>query len=135
MKNVETDLEVRISDLVKIAKENDSKLLFFQQMFYRMPLAMAIYDENRRFISANNFFCEAVGLSEEELKGLRIEDITHPDDVETSVVLFDAMVQKHIPYLDMSKRVLNHSTNKYKKIKVRAWIQDDKVIGTFTSGE
>jgi PAS domain S-box-containing protein len=40
------------------------------------------------FVLVNDRYCEIAGRAREELLGLRMQDITHPDDVERNLVLF-----------------------------------------------
>jgi two-component system, chemotaxis family, CheB/CheR fusion protein len=43
-------------------------------------VGVAESDLNGRFVLVNSRFCEMVGHSAEELRGLRMQDITHPED-------------------------------------------------------
>ena len=43
-------------------------------------VAVADTDLDGRFVLVNSHYCEMVGRSAEELHGLRMRDITHPED-------------------------------------------------------
>jgi len=49
-------------------------------------------DLEGRVLMVNQRFCEIVGRSKEELEGLAVQSITHPDDVPRNMALF----QKHL---------------------------------------
>ncbi len=58
------------------------------------------------FIFANDRFCEITGFSREELLGgLRMHDITHPDDLPQSAEPFQLLAEKGIPFT-VEKRYL-----------------------------
>ncbi len=52
----------------------------FRHIMEQAPLGISITDLNGRFIQVNQAFCDIVGYSKEELRGMVIDDITHPDD-------------------------------------------------------
>ncbi len=45
-----------------------------------------------RFVLVNGRFCEIVGYSENELLGMRMQDITYPDDLHENMRLFETMM-------------------------------------------
>ncbi|HKQ92903.1 MAG TPA: PAS domain S-box protein [Blastocatellia bacterium] len=76
-------------------------------------------DLTGRLIFANQRYCEIVGYSETELRALRMHDITHPDDLPASVVLFnqlanggsDFVVEKRYVRKDGGGVWVNNSVN------------------------
>ena len=55
-------------------------------------LGIAQVDANGRFIFGNEPYCRLVGRSLDELRQLRIADITHPEDVDRNVAMLDGIV-------------------------------------------
>ncbi len=55
-------------------------------------------DMEGRFTLVNDRFCEIAGWSREELMGMRMLDITHPDDRGTNAQLFERTVREGTPY-------------------------------------
>jgi PAS domain S-box-containing protein len=76
-------------------------------------------DLTGRLIFANQRFCEIVGYSGDELRALRMYDITHPDDLPESVELFsrlaeggpDFVVEKRYVRKDGGEVWVNNSVN------------------------
>jgi len=55
----------------------------FRGIYNTSPIGIAIVNtENQRFLQANESFQKLVGYTEEELKELNVEEVTHPDDRE-----------------------------------------------------
>ena len=59
---------------------------------------------DKRFLSANSKFCSILGYSEDELKKLTFKDITHPDDLNESVVSMGLLEDGTIPCFHQEKR-------------------------------
>ena len=55
-------------------------------------------DFTGRFMAANARYCEIVGRSREELLSLRMQDITHPDDLSANLVQFERLAQHGEPF-------------------------------------
>jgi PAS domain S-box-containing protein len=64
------------------AEENKHR---FQQLFRTATVGMAMADEEDRFLFVNNFFCDIVGYSEDELRLMRYSELSEPFIKETSV--------------------------------------------------
>jgi PAS domain S-box-containing protein len=70
-----------------------------------MTVGVAETDCDGRFVLVNDRFCAIVGRSTEELLRLRMQDITHPDDLQLDVPLFDRLVGDGAPF-EIEKRYL-----------------------------
>jgi PAS domain S-box-containing protein len=55
-------------------------------------------DFTGRFIAANARYCEIVGRAREELLSLRMQDITHPDDLSANLAQFERLAQQGEPF-------------------------------------
>lgn len=55
-------------------------------------------DLEGRFTLVNDRFCEICGWSRDELMGMTMQQITHPDDLGRNVPLFDRAVRDGTPY-------------------------------------
>jgi PAS domain S-box-containing protein len=71
----------------------------FRGIFSQTVAGVAQTDMTGRFVLVNQRYTEIVGRSAEELTGLRMQDITHPDDLLRNLPLFKAMVDEGKPFV------------------------------------
>jgi two-component system cell cycle sensor histidine kinase/response regulator CckA len=60
-----------------------------ETLFDSSGIGFCIVAPNRYFLDANQSFCERLGYSREELLGMTIVDITHPDDLPMTHQVFE----------------------------------------------
>ena len=77
----------------------------FRGIISRSIAGVAEVDLTGRYLFANNCYCEFVGRSLKELRGLRMQDITHPDDLPENLSLFERIAHDDQPYV-IEKRYL-----------------------------
>jgi two-component system sensor kinase FixL len=70
----------------------------FAAVYGQPGAGVAETDLLRRFVSANDRYCEIVGRSREELLRLGMKDIIHPDDFRKTGPLFDRLVMAAEPF-------------------------------------
>jgi PAS domain S-box-containing protein len=71
----------------------------WRSMFEASAVGIALTDENRRFVAANNAFQRMIGYTEEELCRLGPIEITHEDDREaTQEMLGDMLSGRRVEY-------------------------------------
>lgn len=58
----------------------DHARLALEVAFDLAPVGMAVLDEDRGFRMVNEAYCQMLGYRRDELLGLRLTDITHPED-------------------------------------------------------
>lgn len=76
-----------------------------QAIFAQTTGGIALTDLGGSFVSVNQRYCEIVGYSEAELLELRMQDITHPDDLPGNLVHFHRMVETGTSF-DIEKRYI-----------------------------
>ncbi len=64
----------------------------YRAIYEQLIIGVSQADNTGRFISVNERFCEIAGRSHSELLTLRMQDITHPDDLPQNLVLFQQML-------------------------------------------
>ncbi len=64
----------------------------FKRIFNHVGVGIAQTDLGGRFVLLNPAFCELVGRSTDELLQLRMQDITHPEDLSRTRELFEKLV-------------------------------------------
>ena len=70
----------------RAVRENDERL---RAVFEQSTAGIAQLDMSGRFVLVNRWFCDLVGYTADELRDMRMPDITHPDDVEPNLALID----------------------------------------------
>ena len=70
------------------------------------PIGIATSDTTYHFVTANDAFCNILGYSEEELRKLTFKDLTHPQDLETSIQNIKALQKGEIASYSAEKRYL-----------------------------
>lgn len=78
----------------------------FRSVFEQTTGGIAQTDLTGRFVLVNDRYCEIVGRSREELLKLRMQDITHPEDLVNNVAQFKSLVEEHGPNFVIEKRYL-----------------------------
>ena len=78
----------------------------FDRVFEMGPIGMCVVGPDLKFSRVNKSMCEFVGYTEEELTGLKVEEITHPDDVNIDVALAGQLFREQIPFYQIEKRYI-----------------------------
>ncbi len=104
-------------------KLGDVKL--FQIAFESAPTGMAVIDPQGCFLQVNQALCELVGRSEEEMLDLGFQQISHPDDLEASVLGWQKMLAGEIDVFQTEKRLL-HTSGAVKWVVVNVAIGRDE---------
>ena len=78
----------------------------FRSIFERAGLGIALVAPQGGWISVNEALCEIVGYSKEELENLTFQDITHPDDLESDLILLQQLVSGEVDRYQLEKRYL-----------------------------
>jgi chemotaxis family two-component system sensor kinase Cph1 len=76
----------------------------FNNILNHVAVGIAQVNLQRKYIFANSYFCKLVGRTPEQLYQLRIDDITHPDDVNHTRQLFDELIHHNATHVDVEKR-------------------------------
>ncbi|HSK41166.1 MAG TPA: PAS domain S-box protein [Arenibaculum sp.] len=64
-----------------------------------MSVGIAQVDLDGRFVLANDCYCTILGRPREELLNLRMQDVTHPDDMPGNMPLFARTAEHGIPFV------------------------------------
>ncbi|RLM53101.1 PAS domain S-box protein, partial [Halobellus sp. Atlit-31R] len=74
-----------------------------QSLFGQTAAGICESDLGGRFIRVNDRFCQMVGRTREDLLGLRMPDITHPDDLPANIPLLKQAIASGEPF-EIEKR-------------------------------
>ena len=89
-------------------RESEARL---QRTFDFSPTAQALLSEDFKFIRVNKAMCRMLNYSEEELLKMTMKDITHPDDVASSMENSLNLRKGKVDHFDMTKRYLTKDNN------------------------
>ncbi|MGO9121020.1 MAG: PAS domain S-box protein [Desulfomonilaceae bacterium] len=78
----------------------------YRAVFDNAAIGIDLVDDQGRFIDANAALLNMLGYTEEELRQLTKDDITHPDDREISKSKLDAIVRGEINSYRIEKRFI-----------------------------
>ncbi len=70
------------------------------------PIGIGSGDLHGRLLDANPAFASLLGYTREELVGMHVADITHPEDRAETQRQFEALVRGDIPHYELQKRYL-----------------------------
>ncbi len=82
------------------------------------PIGIASADLDGRLLDTNPAFSDLLGYSRQELKGMCIADLTHPEDRDESRRHFESLMRGDITRCDLQKRYLRADGS---VIHMRAW--------------
>lgn len=78
----------------------------FRLTFDRSPIGAAMVDVDQRIIRANGEFCRMLGYSQEEIIGMALQDITHPEDIQAELDNLRIMLTGGMDHFTMEKRYI-----------------------------
>ncbi len=78
----------------------------FRTTFEQAAVGIVFSTLSGRFTHFNAQWCEIVGYSEEELWELTVQDITHPDDIDTELEKIDQLISGKLSSFSLEKRYL-----------------------------
>jgi PAS domain S-box-containing protein len=79
----------------------------FKLAFEHSLIGMALITPDGKWKRVNKSLCQMLGYTEAEMKGLTIQGITHPDDLEKSAMTLDDLSNHKIDKIKFEKRYLH----------------------------
>ena len=88
-------------DLLRTLQKREE---WFRAVFEGSAMGIAVVDMRGHFIDANAAFLRMVGRTADELRGLSLEELDHPDDHPREESSFRRMVEGEIAHYQLEKR-------------------------------
>jgi len=109
-----TKLLKKPEELKILLKAQEAKLLKnelkFKTIFDQAPIGFAIIEANSGvFLETNKKYCDILGYTFEEINEKGIANLTHPDDVEISLLNLKKLDEGTISEYSLEKRYINKS--------------------------
>jgi PAS domain S-box-containing protein len=79
----------------------------FRLTIDQAPIGIALVSTGGSFLRVNQALCHITGYTQDELKALTFQDITHPDDLSADLALVDQLLAGSIPRYSLAKRYLH----------------------------
>ncbi|HEY4348107.1 MAG TPA: diguanylate cyclase [Gaiellaceae bacterium] len=98
----------------------------FRVAFDAAPIGIALVDLEGRCFSANHALARHLGYGVEELRGLGIVDLTHPEDLESDLELATKLVAGEIRSYQLEKRYITKSRNVVWALLSVALVRDEQ---------
>jgi len=80
--------------------------LRFRSVFDNAAVSISLTSPNGEHIAVNQSFCNMLGYSQEEIKLLKFQEITHPDDLELDLSNHQKLLNNEIDSFHIEKRFL-----------------------------
>jgi PAS domain S-box-containing protein len=90
----------RIEEDLRESQEN------FQRYFNMSTVGMCVTSPDRHWIEANGRLCQMLGYSDEELANLTWSQITHPDDLDPDLTLYNQILSNERDSYQLDKRFI-----------------------------
>jgi PAS domain S-box-containing protein len=78
----------------------------FRATFNQAAVGIGHVAPDGRWLRINQKYCDVVGYTEEEFNSLTIKDITHPDDLETSMQHYQLLLEGKLENYSLEKRYI-----------------------------
>jgi PAS domain S-box-containing protein len=98
-----TDITEKINFDEKIKKVKED----FQGYFKMGTVGFCVTSPNYDWLEVNDCLCEMVGYTKEELYEMKWIDITHPDDLESDLFMFNQVLENKIDKYELEKRFIH----------------------------
>ncbi|HEX2861141.1 MAG TPA: PAS domain S-box protein, partial [Lacunisphaera sp.] len=79
----------------------------FASAFVDAATGMALVSTQGEFLKVNKAFCHLLGYSEQELRRLTFQTVTHPDDLNSDLNLVDSILSGKADHYRMEKRYIH----------------------------
>lgn len=96
-------LEERVQEELKKRLQSSLKL---NALYEQTNLGIAFFNKDGQFIDINSRILNLLGYSKEEILGLRVNDITHEDDLKKCKQALHEIVANDLKYLEVEKRCI-----------------------------
>ncbi|MCF7814404.1 MAG: PAS domain S-box protein [Candidatus Cloacimonetes bacterium] len=82
----------------------------FRELFENSPVAISMTGIDGS-INVNEAFCKMLGYSEQELKGIKWEDISHPDEIAETKGIINSLLNCEINKANFEKKYIDKNGN------------------------
>ena len=96
-----------VSERYALLRRLRAKQALFRQIFEQAAVGLAqVSAPDGRLLQVNGKLCEILGYTQDELLGLRFQDITHPEDLRRDLLKLESMLSGTLPTYQVEKRYI-----------------------------
>lgn len=92
--------------LFEANKRTEASEEYFRHTFEYAALGVCLIGLDGSFLRVNKAFTDMIGYSEEEMLGLKFNDVTHPEDAAIGIDVLRSMIAGYIEKVSFEKRYL-----------------------------
>jgi PAS domain S-box-containing protein len=101
-----TQLQSELSERKRVETALRESQANFQRYFDMGAIGMCVTSPEKGWVEVNDYLCKLLGYSREELMQLTWKELTHPDDVDADVKLFDQVMAGDRDSYQIDKRFI-----------------------------
>lgn len=83
--------------------------LRFRSIYEHSRIGIAVMDDGYKLLQCNPAFCDLLGYSEFELRGMELSEIVHPDDLQRDMARLEQVKTGGQSYFNAEHRYIHHS--------------------------
>ncbi len=96
----------------------------YQITFNQAAVGIAHVGMNGEILQINNKFCEIVGYSHDEMLAMTFRDITHPEDLNNNINIFNQVLKSEVLTFTTEKRYI-HKSGRYVWCNLTSTVVED----------
>lgn len=114
-----------VTDAIQLESIKSKQKEFFETTFHEASIGMGVVNLDGRFIMVNKALCKMLGYKQDQLIQLTFKDITHPDDLGTSISSFKGFKEGKIKKYETEKRYIKKNGNALHALLSISIVNDD----------
>lgn len=131
LRQLKGDLEKRVEERTTTLAASEER---FRTVFEDALMGILVVDEKGKINQINRAFKEMLGYNDGELLGKKFSDITHPDDAEKNLMLFNRILEGTLKDYRMEKRYLRKDGSTMWATLAVSAVYDEKGKYTYSFG-
>ena len=116
-------LAIRTMRATQAMRESEER---FRTIFEHAGVGMATLAPEGHFLQVNPAWCRFLGYSPEEILKMRVEDVTHPEDLAVTRALYEEVRQGARRFFSYDKRFVHRSGRDVWGAVTVAWLLDEE---------
>ncbi len=116
-------LAIRTMRATQAMRESEAR---FRAIFELSGVGIATLTPEGRFLQVNPAYCRFLGYSPEEILGMRVEDVTHPEDLAVTQSHYEEVRQGKKHFFAYDKRFVHRSGRDLWGAVTVAWLLDEE---------